>query len=87
MAEMAATFGATFAESESMSATFSDDENMSASFGEVQKVSTSNYEDLFNKPKINGVTLTGDRSFEDLGEENMSNLEIATIFNKVFGGN
>lgn len=87
MAEMAATFGATFTEDDSMSATFSDDANMGASFGEVQKVSTSNYEELFNKPKINGVTLVGDKSFEDLGDESLTNIEIATIFNRVFGGN
>lgn len=87
MAEMAATFGAQFTEGENMTAAFSDDASMDASFGETQKVSTSNYEDLYNKPKINGVTLTGDRSFEDLGEENLTNMEIATIFNRVFGGN
>ena len=28
---------------------------------------TSNYEDLTNKPKINGVELTGDKSLTDLG--------------------
>lgn len=48
---------------------------------------TRDYEELGNKPKINGVVLIGDRSFEDLGEETMTNIEIATIFNRVFGGN
>lgn len=84
---MAATFGARFTEDESLAATFSEDAHLSAEFGEIQKVSTSNYEDLYNKPRINGVMLTGDRSFEDLGEENLTNMEIATIFNRVFGGN
>lgn len=87
MAEMAATFGAKFSEGENMAATFSESATMGATFGEVQKVSTSNYEDLYNKPKINGVTLIGDRSFEDLGEESLTNMEIVTIFNRVFGGN
>lgn len=48
---------------------------------------TYDYEELENKPKINGVTLIGDRSFEDLGEDTMTNREIVAIFNQVFGGN
>lgn len=28
---------------------------------------TDNYEDLSNKPKINGVVLVGDKTFADLG--------------------
>lgn len=42
------------------------------------------YNPLQNKPKVNGVVLIGDKSFEDLGVETMSNLEIQAIFNKVF---
>lgn len=86
MAEWAATFGATLKEGESMNVTFSESSQMDAKFGEVQKVSTSNYEDLYNKPSINGVQLIRDKSFEDLGVDSMSNMEIKQIFNNVFGG-
>ena len=33
----------------------------------VHVVQTSDYEDLENKPSINGVTLTGNKTTEDLG--------------------
>ena len=32
---------------------------------------TSNYNDLSNKPSINGVTLSGNKTSEDLGIENI----------------
>ena len=82
-----AEFRATFQEPESLKVSFRENGSMSASFGETQLVTTSNYEELSKKPQINGVTLLGDKSFEDLGDASLSNLEIATIFNKVFGGN
>lgn len=53
----------------------------------VPEGGTKDYNKLSNKPKINGVELIGDRSFEDLGEENLTNIEILTIFSRVFGGN
>lgn len=39
----------------------------------------SNYDLLTNKPLINSVTLQGDKSFEDLGLEGISNLELENI--------
>lgn len=47
---------------------------------------SSDYENLANKPKINGVTLIGDKSIEELGVETMTNLEIKSIFDNVFKG-
>ena len=38
---------------------------------------TTNYETLSNKPSINGVELTGNKSLEDLGID----LEVSRIFN------
>lgn len=38
-----------------------------ASYGEVPTGSTSSYTDLQNKPQIEGVTLIGNKSFEDFG--------------------
>lgn len=41
----------------------------------------SDYEDLTNKPKINGVELTGDRSSEELSIENFTtNSDIDKLF-------
>lgn len=42
---------------------------------------------LVDKPSINGVILQDDKSFEELGVEPMTNLEILDTFNRVFGGN
>jgi hypothetical protein len=42
---------------------------------------TTNYNALSNKPKVNGVTLSGDKSLEDLGIQIISNSEIDDLFN------
>lgn len=44
--------------------------------------STDNYEKLKNKPSINRVVLSGDKSFEDLGLSPLSNMEIKNIINR-----
>lgn len=83
MAEWAATFGATLTESENLCATFSDDESMGADFGEVQKVSTSDYNDLYNKPQIEGVTLQGNKTFPELGLGTITEQDVDNI---IYGG-
>lgn len=50
------------------------------------KDKTSNYEELVNKPSINEVELIGNKTFDDLGDHTLSNIEIKTIFNRVFKG-
>ena len=40
---------------------------------------SNNYNDLDNKPKINGVTLTGDKSFPDLDLHTISTMELLNI--------
>lgn len=40
---------------------------LSASFGEVKRVSTSNYEELFNKPILNDKTIIGNKISSDYG--------------------
>ena len=47
---------------------------------------TSNYEALSNKPKVNGIELTGNKEFEDLGLVEMSNQELLEIANIVLYG-
>ena len=40
---------------------------------------TTDYTELENKPSINSVTLEGDKSFEDLGSEALTNTEIEDL--------
>lgn len=40
---------------------------------------SNNYNDLDNKPRINGVTLTGDKSFPDLDLHTISTMELLNI--------
>lgn len=51
--------------------------------------SNVSYETLNNKPMINGVTLSGDKTLEDLGEQTMTNSELCDIvnyhYNLIFG--
>ena len=42
------------------------------------------YNDLRNKPAINGVTLMGNKSIDDLGVDTMTNSDILEVFNRVF---
>lgn len=44
---------------------------------------TSNYEDLENKPMINGVVLLGDVSLADLGLSEAQPSDIDAIFDKI----
>ena len=52
--------------------------------------STTDYEALLNKPSINGVTLEKNKTFEELGREDIANARIKQIideqFNLIFGG-
>jgi len=49
--------------------------------------SVTSYEQLDDLPQINDVTLIGNKSFEDLGAESLTNLEIEAIINSVaYGG-
>lgn len=47
----------------------------------VSATPTLNYNDLTNKPLINGVEVTGSLTSSDLGLQSMTNEEIDTIFN------
>lgn len=44
-----------------------------------KKSSANDYNTLVNKPKINGVVLSSDRSFEELGVHTLTNDEILEI--------
>lgn len=63
---------------------FRDDSDMSLGFGQTQVVHTDNYNDLYNKPSINEVELKGNKTFEDLGDHMLTNIEIKQIYDRVF---
>lgn len=45
----------------------------------IRHNTVSDYDLLTNKPQINSVTLQGDKSFEDLGLEGISNIELEEL--------
>lgn len=45
---------------------------------------TKNYEKLTNKPKIESVELIGDKSFEDLGVRDVTNMELQSMLDNIF---
>ena len=53
-------------------------------------VGVDDYEVLKNLPKVNGVTLKGDKSFESLGREKITNSQLKQIIDEqyelIFGG-
>lgn len=77
---------AKFSERNNMAANFRDNDDLNADFDNVQIVHTDNYEELYNKPRINEVELIGNKSFEDLGDKTLTNIEIKSIFDRVFKG-
>lgn len=83
MAEWAATFNAELEESKPMEVTFSENASMRAGFGEAQMIHTDNYNDLYNKPQIESVTLQGNKTFEELGLKDITPQDIDEI---MFGG-
>ena len=52
----------------------------------IHNIVEKNYEKLRNKPQIENVELIGNKSFEDLGMTEISNLEILEIANKILYG-
>lgn len=44
---------------------------------------TKDYNKLKNHPRINDIELIGNRTFEDLGADSLTNLEIDAIINSV----
>lgn len=79
-------FNATFTDQSKLIADFRDNSTMGAKFGETQMVSTNDYNDLYNKPQINEVELRGNKTFDDLGDHTLTNIEIKEIFNRIFNG-
>ena len=69
------------AEYESLVGLINADRNMQGTMNLPQRGGASDYEDLNNKPQIEGVTLIGNKTFEDLTLFGLSNIEIYDIVN------
>lgn len=54
--------------------------------GEIARPSgcSNDYDAFINKPKINNVTLAGNKTFEELGLRAVTNTEISEIIKSVF---
>lgn len=52
-----------------------------ASVTTISSSATVDYEDIQNKPQIQNVELSGNKTFEDLGAFSMSNSEIEDLIN------
>lgn len=50
----------------------------------VIRTGTTDYNDLTNKPQINEVTLSGNKSFDDLGLRAITNLELDELVRRIF---
>ena len=68
----------------SMSGSLNADTGMSGSLNMAERVYENDYEKLHNKPKINGVELVGNQSFDDLGMSELTALDVFNILNKVW---
>lgn len=75
---------AKFKESGTFKAGFKESDSINAKFGSTNIVHTGDYNELYNKPSINEVELVGNKSFEELGDHLLTNIEIKKIFDKVF---
>ena len=63
------------------------DKSFDEDFGEIHNIVENNYEKLRNKPQIENIEMVGNKTFEDLGITEISNIEILEIANKIlFGG-
>ena len=63
----------------SMSGSLNSETGMSGTLNMAERVYENDYEKLHNKPKINGVELVQDKSFEELGDHVLTNFEILEL--------
>ena len=75
-----AKFTATFNGGQTFNASMNGTQGMEASFGSVQKIETGDYDKLTNKPKINTVTVQGEKISKDYGlQDHMDSATVAEI--------
>lgn len=49
----------------------------------IAVVAVGSYNDLNDKPQINDVELIGNKTFEELGAESLTNIDIENIINSI----
>ena len=54
-------------------------DNAALNVGSTTVVSVNDYNDLRNKPSIEGVELVGDKSFEELNLQRLTNTELENM--------
>ncbi len=67
----------------SMDFTGYEDIGSSGNSGEPSDNNTSDYNELSNKPQIEGLTLVGNKKMKEFGVDTLSNMEIKEIINKL----
>lgn len=67
-----------------MSGGLNADTGMSGTLNMAERTYENDYEKLVNKPKINGVELVDNQSFDDLGMSELTALDVFNILNKVW---
>lgn len=77
---------AKFRERNNMAANFRDNDDLDANFGDVTMVHTDNYEDLYNKPSINRVTVQGDKLGADYRLQDKMDIITEQMIDNLFYG-
>lgn len=74
-------------ETEEWTASFKDeDEDIELGFGtSIVPITSTDYVDARNKPQINGVTLVGNKTNDEIGIMPLTNIEINEILNNFIG--
>ena len=69
----------TVAENDAVTLGLDSGDNAALNVGSTTVVSVNDYNDLRNKPSIEGVELIGDKSFEELNLQRLTNAELENM--------
>ena len=69
-----------------MSGSLNAEQSMSGTLNMAKSTVEKDYEKLLNKPKINGVELIGNQSFDDLGMSELTALDVFNILDNIWKG-
>ena len=69
----------TVAENDAVTLGLDSGDNAALNVGSTTVVSVNDYNDLRNKPRIEGVELIGDKSFEELNLQRLTNTELENM--------
>lgn len=69
----------TVAENDAVTLGLDSGDNAALNVGSTTVVSVNDYNDLRNKPRIEGVELIGDKTFEELNLQSLTNTELENM--------